>query len=507
MFRKIFALTLCVALLTAALLPASAETNQLTKLSGQWKSSGFRGTLTGKVTGEKSSLFSDETWAALKRLLTGYTVSLTHTVNNPRVNEGDETIVTLVDAGERELGRINILTDSAGIVYLQSDLLDDAGLYYAYDSGFDWSSLVFASENGWPSLLHVLMEIDGAKASWKEQAQPYYEQFSLNISRWMQNYVTTSAERDVNGNYITTNRYEIPAADVLQETTLMLADLLSNPKLMALLAEVMTAEEQAAYLQTNMMRAFLQMLQNVKVSGSILVTRQYESTSGNVLYDSLSIPCPDNLPVSQLTLVHVPNAEDGELWQLSAALDAQELGIALNQKLNVELTAQNTADDIWTGSLLAVLPGSQEPEALLREDQTVFSVTYNLNLPAPKDTNDYYGSRYERKYEAMLVVKPDEAMALPAFSLGGSLTVYSKSSSAGSPCYVEGEFALTDLEQEGMLGLAFSGRSVQRWTPTLLTDALSAALRMDLMNAPSRLGLLGQLGQHLLSTLNSRIQQ
>jgi hypothetical protein len=134
----------------------------------------------------------------------------------------DQGRVYFMDTDGKEIARLNILTDASGVVYLQSDLLDDSGLYYAFDSGFDWSTLLLANENGWPSLLHVLSEIQGASKTWQEKAQPYAEQFSLNIQRWMDNYLKTSSEQNASGAYVTTVTYEIPMADLLQETKQML---------------------------------------------------------------------------------------------------------------------------------------------------------------------------------------------------------------------------------------------------------------------------------------------
>ena len=507
MFKKLFALCLCLTL-AAALLPAAAETTQLTKLQGQWKSSAFRGTLTGEVSGEGSRLTDDKGWAALRALFSAYSLGITHTNKSASASEGDESVITLSKKDGSEVARLNVMTDAAGVVYLQSDLLDDSGLFYAFDSGFDWSTLLMPGENGWPSLLHVLSEVNRASKTWQEKAQPYMEQFSLNISRWLQGYLVTATEQGVGSSFITTASYEIPVSAVMQETKQLLVDFLSNKDLLALLSEVLTAEEQAAYLQFDMLLPFFNMLDKVQLDGSFNVRRQYDTASGDVLYDSVSLPCPAGLPVRSITLVHVPHAEEGELWQLSLTMDAQRLNIAVDQTLKLDLTAQNTGEDIWTGSVLAVLPASTDPESLNQEDVTLFSCTYNLNAPAPRDTNDFYQSRYERRYEATLVVKPDEAMQLPAFSLGGEFVVYSKSNSPTSVCYVESKLALTDLDSESAVSLSFSGRTTGRWTPTMLTDALSSSLRMDMMSAQSRLELIGQLFEHFTQTLAARtIQQ
>ena len=247
------------------------------------------------------------------------------------------------------------------------------------------------------------------------------------------------------------------------------------------------------------------MLDNVKLDGAISVRRQYENVTGNVLFDSVTVPFPETMLVRSLTLAHVPQAENGELWQLSMELDAQRLGIALDQVLQLDVTAQNTEEAVWTGSLLALLPGSDDPEALNYEDQIIFSCTYNLNIPQPEDIADVYQSRYEHKAEATLVVKPDETMNLPAFSLAGNYRIYSNSNTPSTICHVEGALALTDLDQESAVSLSFSGRTTRRWTPTMLTDALASSLRLDMMSASSRQDLLKQLWSDFIQALGARM--
>ena len=70
---------------------------------------------------------------------------------------------------------------------------------------------------------------------------------------------------------------------------------------------------------------------------------------------------------------------------------------------------------------------------------------------------------------------------------------------------MESSLNLNDLDQDSGVSLSFSGRTTSRWTPTMLTDALSSALRMDMMSTGNRLELLGQLFSHLTKTLTARI--
>ena len=81
--------------------------------------------------------------------------------------------------------------------------------------------------------------------------------------------MTTATEQDVSGAYLTTAVYEIPVSAMMQETKALLAKFYTTPELLALLTEVLTEEEQAAYLQTDMLMPFFQMLDRVKLDGEI----------------------------------------------------------------------------------------------------------------------------------------------------------------------------------------------------------------------------------------------
>ncbi len=290
MFKRMLTLLLCLAVLSVCLAPCglaeetAAKDTQLSKLTGQWKSSGFSGELTGKVDGEAPSFLAPAVWQQLGYILNGYRITFTHTQQSRDGSMGSEGILTLKNAAGDEKARINLLLDASGVRYIQSPLLDDEGRFYAFDSGFDWSSLLMPSENGWPSLLHVVMELNRGNETWQEKARPYLENFSMILNRWMQNYLVTSDEVLADGNQVATMTYEIPVAAVVMQTKQMLVEFYSKPELLSLVGELLTAEEQAAYLQTGMLYPFIQMLDNVNLTGNISIRRQNEMITGTLLY-------------------------------------------------------------------------------------------------------------------------------------------------------------------------------------------------------------------------------
>jgi hypothetical protein len=500
-------LLVCLALAVCAC-PALAQEavevekdTQMSKLQGQLRSSGFRADLTGELTGSAPGFIEPALWERLGRILNNYTLNFTHTQASPDGDEGSEGILRLRNKTGDDKARVNLVMDAAGVRYLQSPLMDDEGMFYAFDSSFDWLTLVLPTENGWPSLLHVALELSRGSKNWQDKTAPYMEAFSLSVERWLQNYLISTSETDDSGNYLTTLTYEIPVVDVVMQTKQLLLDVYSKPELLALAAEVMTQEEQAAYLQKDMYLAFIAMLDRVDLTGSVQISRQNETATGTMLYESISMPFPAELPVNKATLSHVPNAVGGELWQMSLTLDAQALNVALDRELQVDINAQNTEGAIWTGSLRAFLPTAESTDAVSHTELQLFSCTYNLNIPEPQDVNDVYQARYERRYEATLVVKPDSPSNVPAFSMSFEAVAYSKKNTPTSPSYLDGSLEWNSLEADCTAKLSLSARTGSSWTPTMLNDALSSAIRVDMMSAATR----GELIDRLWSSFKQRL--
>lgn len=493
MRKQWIALLLCLCLCAAPLCSLAdvvvREPTQLDKLRGQWASSSFQGTLTGQQSGAAPAFLGEMLWAQIGAYLKNFSVTFTHTNQDATSALGSEDVLTLSDAS----GDIRIDTimdiDHNGIRYVRSPLLDDQTIYYAFDQKFDAVALLTdaAREDAWPSLLHVLYAVATADEDWQSRAKSSYSQFTLQITTWLQNYATTVTQQNTDGRYVVSNDYEIPAAALLQEAKQLMLNLYDDQEMISLLREILTVDEQAAYLQKSMLLGFLTMIDRVRLNGDIVIRRQFGADSGEVLYESVYLPFADSFPLREATLIHSAE-QDGPLWQLRAVI-----GKAPYEGAIAELTAQEVEAGIWAGEL--IWTGAPDPQTGLTPDPLTFA--YNLEWPGPEDVNDTYARRYERNQKATLVVKPDESLGLPVMSLTWNSQIYSKTSSESAATYLTSTLEWVDLESQASITLSFSGNTRARRTPVYLQEAIASSLRLDMLNTEDRTALLRSLMHNL----------
>ena len=497
MRKQWIALALCVCLcLSAAAATADVavkETTQLDKLKGHWMNSSFQSTLKATVSEQKPDFLSIEEWALIRAWAQGYTLSFTHTNQDSTANLGSEDVLTLEDASGAAVIQTILAQDANGIRYVRSPLLDDQNIYYAFDSSYDFVSLLTEAtrDTAWPSLWHVLYAVAAAPADWQTRAQPVYSQYAIKLTGWLQNYARTVTETQTDGSFVMTNDYEIPASDLKQETKAILVDLLMDQDLLSLLREILTVDEQAAYLEKDMLLSFLSMIDRVQLNGSVQIHRQFHDD--RVSYESVTLPFAQNAPLKELTVVHSAQ-EDGELWQLRADITKAPYSGA-----SVELTAQKMDAGIWVGEL--TWQGPADSQTAVRPEPLTFA--YNLEWNGATDVNDPYAAKYERNYKGTLVVKPDASLRLPVMSLALDGKIYSKTSSQTAPTYVDVTLEWADLESGASALLSFSGKTNPRRTPIYLSDAIASALRLDMLSADNRAMLL----KNLLNNIPARFAQ
>ena len=486
MRKQWIALLLCLCLLSVSFSSladvAVRESTQLDKLKGHWMNSSFQGTLTGTAT-QKGPAFADEVaWSVFRAYLQDYTVSYTHTNQNSTADLGSEDVLTLSNtAGDVSIRNI-FVEDPNGIRYIRSPLLDDQGMYYAFDPSNDAVSLLTdaVSENAWPSLAHVVYAIATANEDWQKRAQASYNQFSIKVTGWLQNYAKTVTEADTEGRFVMTNEYEIPAGALLQEAKALLVDLFVDQDLLSLLREILTVDEQAAYLQKDMLWSFLSMIDKVKLNGDISVRRQFSAENGDVIFESMRLPFAETFPLKEATIVHSVQ-EDGDLWQVRAELAQESYQGAL-----VDISAQSMGSGVWVGDVKWTPAPSKDSV----EEAKPLTFAYNLEWTGPEDVNDTYEQRYERNYKGTLVVKADESLNLPVMSLSFTNKIYSKLATLTAPTYLDAVLEWADLESGAGVTLTFSGKTSTRRTPIYMAEAIASALRLDMLSAESRASLL-----------------
>ena len=245
---------------------------------------------------------------------------------------------------------------------------------------------------------------------------------------------------------------------------------------MSLLREILTVDEQAAYLQKDMLWSFLSMIDRVKLNGDITVRRQFSAENGDVIFESMRLPFAETSALKEMTAAHSVQ-EDGSLWQIRA-----ELAKAPYEGAVIDLSAQSMGSGIWVGEL----KWTPAPEKDAVTEPRPLTFAYNLEWAEPEDVNDTYEQRYERNYKGTLVVKADESLGLPVMSLSFTNRIYSKLATLTSPTYLDAVLEWADLESGAGATLTFSGKTSARRTPVYLNEAIASALRLDMLDAESR---------------------
>ena len=487
MRKQWIALLLCLCLLCASCASladvAVRESTQLDKLKGHWMNSSFQGELKGSATQNGPAFIDPVLWSVIRAYLQEYSVSFSHTNQNSTAALGSENVLTLTNSSGSVSIQNILAEDHNGIRYIRSPLLDDQGMYYAFGPSSDAVSLLTdaLNDSAWPALAHVVYAIASAGEDWQKRAQPSYSQFSIKVTGWLQNYGKTVTEADTQGRFVMTNDYVIPASALLQEAKALLVDLFVDQDLMSLLREILTVDEQAAYLQKDMLWSFLSMIDRVKLNGDITVRRQFSAENGDVIFESMRLPFAETSALKEMTIAHSVQ-EDGSLWQIRAELAKAPYAGAV-----IDLSAQSMGSGIWVGEL----KWTPAPEKDAVTEPRPLTFAYNLEWAEPEDVNDTYEQRYERNYKGTLVVKADESLGLPVMSLSFTNRIYSKLATLTSPTYLDAVLEWADLESGAGATLTFSGKTSARRTPVYLNEAIASALRLDMLDAESRSSLLG----------------
>ncbi len=487
MRKQWIALLLCLCLLCASCASladvAVRESTQLDKLKGHWMNSSFQGELKGSATQNGPAFIDPVLWSVIRAYLQEYSVSFSHTNQNSTAALGSENVLTLTNSSGSVSIQNILAEDHNGIRYVRSPLLDDQGMYYAFGPSNDAVSLLTdaLNDSAWPALAHVVYAIAAAGEDWQKRAQPSYNQFSIKVTGWLQNYGKTATAADTLGRFVMTNDYVIPASALLQEAKALLVDLFVDQDLMSLLREILTVDEQAAYLQKDMLWSFLSMIDRVRLNGDITVRRQFSAENGDVIFESMRLPFAETSALKEMTVAHSVQ-EDGSLWQIRA-----ELAKAPYEGAVIDLSAQSMGSGIWVGEL----KWTAAPEKGAVTEPRPLTFAYNLEWAEPEDVNDTYEQRYERNYKGTLVVKADESLGLPVMSLSFTSRIYSKLATLTSPTYLDAVLEWADLESGAGATLTFSGKTSARRTPVYLNEAIASALRLDMLDAESRSSLLG----------------
>ncbi len=440
------------------------------KLKQQLIGSGFKSNVTFSVEGNSFLHLDGSTFEKLKSFLSTLSVSLTSTpVSRKDTVLLSEILVDVVSNGASILDA-KLLKDQKDTRYFSSSLTNDKDVFYAYKKGFDPLTLLtdFYKKDGWPSLLHVLFAIQNADKEFQVQADKVYAPYKTEIINFLQTYVETSSVKDEQGKLITSLTYTLPLQAVFQETKKLLVHFYSDTNALNLLKTVLSEDEQRAYLEPSMLLAFLQMLDNVKAEGNIHIERKF-SFDGKILSEKMSLPFPDNAPLSSLSYVCYPKEKGLNDIELSCELKNEDDSTsALHFALN------KLEEAVYTGDVRYTQKGKEQ------------GVSFQLMYAPPVDTADAFNERWARTYDATLLIKPLKEDAFNPISFDLDAVIHSKSSAVSSITYIDSTCVVKDTVSDGKITCTLSGKTVRPWPLTLLEKAQQNAQFIDELDQEGR---------------------
>ena len=373
--KKLLCILMSVTLLLLPVLGLAADYDSLLqKASNQIdKGSGLKGSIVLNISGEAE-------WAELLGGLNGTDIEVRH------IRSGNvyQTLLYLTtDEAQHGLTQVDTTPED---VTLTSRLLPGRALTMERASGSPASLLAMSSEN--PEALSAIWNIlslpQSAKAAWEKALDPYYRQ----LEEWMNSFGSAPEVVNTDGTRSLRVRYEIPAAAVKTEMKELLRQALEDETLKALLAEQMTAEQQALYLNPYLMYYYEPVINGLELPSSLVLEREI-SARGDDVSSTVTFPLPElgqglrRLTVYRealLTRVTVETEEQSVMFELS---DATVVSSIRNGRLRITPTALSEDNEAISLSFVYQRDLSESVDNERREH-----AYYTWSLTAENDWTD-----------------------------------------------------------------------------------------------------------------------
>ena len=477
--KRLLALLLSALLLLGTVPALAADYPIEERFYRQMIESAYRGTVTFEVTGNGTRLMDDTAWGLLKAIAPQLSIEINHSLMR---GEGQADVTLLLEGSPA--GKTILLYNDT-LLGLSSDLLAGSGTYYTASRNWELKELVkplMQGESEWPPMERVVAAIETAPQEWRERASGYLSPYQLKLDIWMNGYASSSAGLVDNVPYAEF-RYSIPAQALKAEIKQLMVDFYADNQLLALLRELLTAEEAAAYLQPSAQSQLFSMIDSLRLEGSVEITRRYDG-KGNALLDQITLPFAENQRLSYLTI----------------ALDAQKgtpcLQVSGQTRSDVDFALSCTfdqAEGIYSGSVDISLP-EEENASFVVSDQAAnrrsIAFDYNFSLDLGEEKYVLSTNRYERALEATLLLRPREGdESMPTQSLALKASFSSSGNTQRSATQLNGSLTWRDLDADASITATLASRTAAPFAVTSL-DQVTGALRVDLMNDAGRAALL-----------------
>lgn len=362
-----------VLLLTAATAFAAVEYTLPEKWQRQVDfGNGVKGTVTVNVSGEAE-------WAQMLSPLSGVPLQV-RAIHQQ--DGGDFQYRIYAENGEEMVGLTQLYGDDEAI-YLKSDLLPDVLL--SLTTGGDLLDRLSGGEGKNPALYSAMMNIASIpQTTWEGKWLPALSSYESSLELWLEAFASVpSVKREESGATVLV-RYDIPAEAVKSQIKTMWESVLQDETLLPLLQAQLTEEQQAAYLNPDLMYYYAQVIDGVALDGNVVLEREM-TAKGEAIRTNVTLPLVmGNWNSLQIT-------QDGTVTVL--ALQGEEMRVELEMDESV-----STPDSTGYRGKLRVIPADSAVQGVA----VTFTLVEIRTSSVDDDTRSHEVTTWNLK------VQPDE---------------------------------------------------------------------------------------------------
>lgn len=333
------------------------------------------------------------------------------------------------------------------------------------------------SEGALPSLysffLPTLLQAQSLNSAEFTEAITVY---ATKVDLWIEGYrQNTVLGKLTDGTTTMQVDYAIPPSAVKAQLKQMVMDLLSDTALLPKLQALLSAEDAALLLNPSMQNFYFYAIDSLPLEGDLTISRTV-SLKGDTLALSLRLPLYDK-SAGTVEIAYDRTAGEGDLPDENTISLTSE---NVNLKLEYQEYQSMTDVTVFQGTFL------REPRSLSRfavdeEDAKTLSAAFTLTHKTASGVDDQeretLSNEYQLHLEPLLSIADDEGkeqpltpeqqkdyLVFPAFDLEFS-SVYASKQAKNAATSVDLHMTLTGEELPQTIDIAFSGRSVAKWTP------------------------------------------
>lgn len=417
--------------------------------------------------GERFSLLSDETWAALRALAPAMRLEMQNCMN--KKGSGQSSAKLLLNG--QEALRLEALYDAATVCLL---LPGTDGQWLSAPKDWQWSRLASLQFNDGdvPPLWNLVLEVLAAPKTWQEQAASSAEKYQAELGVWVNGFAASSSGTDENGVLYSELRCTVPAEALKDEMKLLLGQVFADEGLLSLLRRVALPEE-AVYLTPAALPYFTAWVESMALAGNVEIVRRYDAAAQPLL-DSVRLPFAAGQAVSFVTIETV--------WQPTG--QCRRLVIRRPEGTELEATATQQGENRYSGEVKS-----------LSADGTAAGFRYACDFAFEDETYSLATDLCERRLHGELELDPLDGTELPPLKAALE-ALFTTQSAKRSPIEMTASLRVEDGSTGAALALSASVHTEKAFEIGDV-NALTNVKRINWMTAEELRALLSKLAEGL----------